>query len=73
MQQNASSLQPVSSTRDQDTSRAFPPRAALALRARGTNHRSKKLQLADEQHLRHQIHTALLFLKETAIERVFSR
>lgn len=69
MEQNASSPQPVSAfTRDKDISRASPPRAQLALRVGVTGHRPNKLQSADEQHIRSQIHTALLFLKETTIE-----
>jgi hypothetical protein len=69
MEQNASSPQPVSAfTRDKDISRASPPRARLALRVGVTGHRPNKLQSADEQHIRSQIHTALLFLKETTIE-----
>jgi hypothetical protein len=68
MEQNASSPQTVSSTRDNDISRASPPRARLALRVGVTGHRPNKLQSANEQLLRTQIHTALLFLKETTIE-----
>lgn len=68
MEQNAASLQAISSTRDKDISRASPPRARLALRVGVTGHRPNKLRSADEQLLRNQIHTALLFLKEIMIE-----
>lgn len=68
MAQNAASHKSISSTRDKDISRAFPPRARVALRVGVTGHRPNKLQSANEQLLRSQIHTALLFLKETTIE-----
>jgi hypothetical protein len=68
MEQNAASLQSISSTRDKDISRASPPRARVALRVGVTGHRPNKLQSANEQLLRSQIHTALLFLKEITTE-----
>jgi Protein of unknown function (DUF4231) len=68
MKQNASSLQSISSTRDKDISRASPPRARVVLRVGVTGHRPNKLQFANEQLLRNQIRTALLFLKDTTIE-----
>ncbi len=64
MEQNASSSQAISSIHGKDFSRASPPRARVALRVGVTGHRLNKLQSADEQLLRTQIRTALLFLKE---------
>ena len=64
MEQNIASVQAISSTRYKNISKASPPRARVALRVGVTGHRPNKLQSADEQLLRHQIHTALLSLKE---------
>lgn len=68
MAQNVSSPQAVpASIRDDDTERVSPPRARLALRVGVTGHRLNKLQAADIDLLRVQVHTALQFLKATTL------
>jgi hypothetical protein len=69
MEQVVSSPQTVSSpTRDKHLNRVSPPRARLALRVGVTGHRPNKLEFADENQLRRQIQTALLFLKNTTAQ-----